>query len=135
VERTDAARHRLRARQLADESAHRDAAAGLEGLATAPGEAMSTPGETMTKPAEAVKALNDAQTGVLRKLLDLALATRTAGRRDVALGAAAFGVRLTLTPAPGRYTSVDTEGGRLHLDGYALTIEAAADRTRVAVAA
>jgi uncharacterized protein (TIGR02677 family) len=120
LERTDAARHRLRARQLAEESAHRDAAAGLEGLSTGP--------------AEAGIVLDDAQTAVLRRLLDLALATRTAGRRDVPLGAAAFGVRLTLTPVPGRYTSVWTDGGRLHLDGYELTV-AAADRSRVAVAA
>jgi hypothetical protein len=35
---------------------------------------------------------------------------------------------------PGHYTSVVTSGGRLLLDGYALTV-AAAERSRVAVAA
>ena len=35
-----------------------------------------------------------------------------------ALAAAAFGVRLTLTPTPGRFTTVSTKAGRLHLDGY-----------------
>jgi hypothetical protein len=62
---------------------------------------------------------------VLRRLLDVALAARATGRADAPLAAAAFGVRLTLTPTPGRFATVVTAAGRLHLDGYALTVSAA----------
>jgi uncharacterized protein (TIGR02677 family) len=114
VERSDAARRHLRERQLADERRHVEAAAALAAT-DAGGDA----------------ALDDEQAAVLRRLLDVALAARTAGRADVPLGAAAFGVRLTLTPTPGRFATVYTKAGRLHLDGYALTVTAAA-RTRAA---
>ncbi len=59
------------------------------------------------------------------RLLDIALAARVGGRAGVPLAAAAHGVRLTLTPTPGRFTTVRTAGGRLHLNGYALTVTAA----------
>jgi uncharacterized protein (TIGR02677 family) len=114
VERSDVARRHLRERQLADERRHVEAAAAL--AATDAGDDA---------------ALDDEQAAVLRRLLDVALAARTAGRADAPLAAAAFGVRLTLTPTPGRFTTVSTKAGRLHLDGYALTVTAAA-HTRVA---
>ena len=114
VERSDVARRHLRERQLADERRHVEAAAALAAT-DAGGDA----------------ALDDEQAAVLRRLLDVVLAARTAGRVDAPLGAAAFGVRLTLTPTPGRFTTVDTKAGRLHLDGYALTVTAAA-HTRAA---
>jgi uncharacterized protein (TIGR02677 family) len=114
VERSDVARRHLRDRQLADERRHVEAAAAL--AATDAGDDV---------------ALDDEQAAVLRRLLDVALAARTSGRADVPLAAAAFGVRLTLTPTPGRFTTVSTKAGRLHLDGHALTVTAAA-HTRVA---
>jgi Protein of unknown function (DUF2397) len=114
VERGDAARRHLRERQLADERRHVQAAAALAGLED---------GDDST--------LDDEQAAVLRRLLDIALAARTAGRADVPLAAAAFGVRLTLTPVPGRFTTVGTKAGRLHLDGYELSVTAAA-HTRAA---
>jgi hypothetical protein len=77
--------------------------------------------------------LDEAQTGVLLRLLDIGLAARAAGRADAPLAAAAFGVRLTLTPTPGRFTTVLTKAGRLHLDGYALRVTAAA-HTKAAAA-
>lgn len=110
VERSEAARRYLRERQLAEERRHAEAAAGL---------------------ADQDADLDDAQAAVLLRLLDIALAARAAGRADTALAAAAFGVRLTLTPTPGRFQTVPTKAGRLHLDGYALTVTAAT-RTRVA---
>ncbi|MEU2614267.1 DUF2397 family protein, partial [Micromonospora sp. NPDC007271] len=69
--------------------------------------------------------LDEAQTGVLLRLLDIALAARVGGVARTPLAAAAHGVRLTLTPAPGRFTTVLTAAGRLHIDGYALTVTAA----------
>ena len=107
VERSEAARRHLRERQLAEERRHVEAAAGLAEQA---GDAH----------------LDEAQAAVLLRLLDIALAARAAGRADAALAAAAFGVRLTLTPTPGRFQTVPTKAGRLHLDGYALTVTAAA---------
>jgi len=115
LERSDAARRHLRERQLADERRHVEAAAGLAATDAGGGA-----------------ALDDEQATVLLRLLDVALAVRTAGRADVPLGAAAFGVRLTLTPTPGRFSTVHTKAGRLHLDGYALTVTAAA-HTRAAM--
>jgi uncharacterized protein (TIGR02677 family) len=114
IERSDATRQYLRERQLADERRHVEAAATLA-VADAGGDTV----------------LDDEQAAVLRRLLDIALAARTAGRAGAPIGAAALGVRLTLTPTPGRFTTVVTKAGRLHLDGYALTITTAA-RTRVA---
>jgi uncharacterized protein (TIGR02677 family) len=111
LERFDAARRQLRERQLAEERRQVEAAATMAG--------------------NDGSILDDAQAGVLRRLLDLALAGRTAGRADVPVAAAAFGIRLTLTPAPGRFTTVATKAGRLHLDGYTLHITAAMN-TKVA---
>jgi uncharacterized protein (TIGR02677 family) len=108
IDRSDRARHHLRERQLAEERRHVEAAAGLAR-------------SVLDVDAE----LDEAQADVLRRLLSLVLAARVAGRRDVPLAAAAFGVRLTLTPAPGRFATVATVKGRLHLDGYALTVSAA----------
>jgi len=108
VDRSDAARRHLRERQLADERQYVAAAAALTGDND-----------------ELVADLDEAQATVLRRLLDIALAARAGGRAGAPLAAAAFGVRLILTPTPGRFTTVHTKGGRLHLDGYALTVTAA----------
>ncbi|MFR9779406.1 TIGR02677 family protein [Micromonospora sp. MS34] len=107
VDRGEDRRHRLRADQLARERQLADAAGvlaeeGLDGL-----------------------RLDEAQTAVLLRLLDIALAARVGGAARAPLAAAAHGVRLTLTPTPGRFTTVATAAGRLHLDGYALTVAAA----------
>jgi uncharacterized protein (TIGR02677 family) len=110
VERSDAARRHLRDRQLAEERRQVEAAAAL---------------------ADNDADLDEAQTAVLRRLLDIVLASRAAGRKDAPLSAAAFGVRLTLTPTPGRFATVSTKFGRLHLDGYALSVADAA-HTRAA---
>ncbi len=112
VERSDVARRRLREHQLAQERGQVEAAAGL---------------------ADNDAPLDEAQTGVLLRLLDIGLAARAAGRADVPLAAAAFGVRLTLTPTPGRFTTVPTKSGLLHVDGYALAVTAAA-HTKAAAA-
>jgi uncharacterized protein (TIGR02677 family) len=114
VERSDAARRHLRERQLAEERRHVEAAEAL---------AAADAGGGVT--------LDDEQVTVLLRLLDIVLAARPAGRADAPLAAAAFGVRLTLTPAPGRFTTVTTKAGRLHLDGYELSVAAAA-HTRAA---
>ena len=105
VERSDVARRRLRERQLAEERGQVEAAAGL---------------------ADNDAPLDEAQSGVLLRLLDIGLAARAAGRADAPLAAAAFGVRLTLTPTPGRFTTVPTKSGLLHIDGYTLAVTAAA---------
>ncbi len=117
VERSDAARRHLRQRQLDQERRHTEAAAGLADA-----------------PLDGDAELDEAQVGVLRRLLDVALAARAAGRADAPLAAAAFGVRLTLTPTPGRFATVATVKGRLHIDGYAVTVTPAA-HTRVTGAA
>ncbi|MFI5955655.1 TIGR02677 family protein [Cryptosporangium sp. NPDC051539] len=105
VERSEATRRILRERQVAEERRQSEAAGRL---------------------VDAEKDLDESQVAVLRRLLDIALSTRVAGRRDVPLAAAAFGVRLTLTPCPGQFTTVQTETGRLHLDGYTLSVAPAA---------
>lgn len=110
IERAQPSRQVLRERQVADDRQRAAAASGLV-AAYSGGDGMAS--------------LDAAETGALRRLLDIALGARVAGRADVPLAAAAFGVRLTLTPTPGRFTSVITESGRLHLDGYALTVTAA----------
>lgn len=114
IERAEPSRSVLRQRQVADERRQAEAAAGLAA-------------------AEGTAPLDAAQAGVLLRLLDIAFTTRTAGRADVPLAAAAFGVRLTLTPTPGRFSTVLTETGRLHLDGYELTVTVA-EHSRAAVA-
>jgi uncharacterized protein (TIGR02677 family) len=114
VERSEAARRYLRERQLADDRQQAEAAAALAGGEAGDGA-----------------VLDESQAGVLCRLLDIALAARSAGRADVPLAAAAFGVRLTLTPTPGEFTTLCTKAGRLHLDGYAVTVTTAV-HTRVA---
>ena len=108
IDRGDEQRHRLRGAQLVQERRLAEAAGEL---------ALHGP---------AVK-LDQEQGIVLRRLLDLALSARSG---TGAVAAAAYGVRLTLTPAPGRYSTVETTDGRLHLDGYELTV-AAAEHTAV----
>ena len=39
--------------------------------------------------------------------------------------AAAYGVRLTLTPMPGEVTTIATVDGQLHLDGFVLSVSQA----------
>src|SRR6266511_1176157 len=73
--------------------------------------------------------LDKAQTEVLLRLLGIALAARVAGSRWVPLVASAYGIRLTLTPAPGRFCTVATADGALHLDGFALSVTAAEHTT------
>lgn len=111
VERCDAARRHLRQRQLDQERRHVEAAAGLAGAVP-----------------HAEAELDEAQLDVLLRLLNMALAARVAGRPAVPLAAAGFGVRLTLTPTPRRFATVATVKGRLHLDGYSLSVTPA-DRT------
>jgi uncharacterized protein (TIGR02677 family) len=106
IDRSDASRRALRERQVTDERRQAEAAGRL--VSDGP-----------------LDKLDEAQTMAVRRLLDIALSARVAGRTDVPLAAAAFGVRLTLTPCPGRFTTVDTETGRLHLDGYELSVTAA----------
>jgi uncharacterized protein (TIGR02677 family) len=106
VDRSDAARQHLRERQLAEERRDAEAAATLASDDTDVGS----------------DVLDDGQATVLRRLLDIALAARIAGRPDAPVAAAAFGVRLTLIPTPGRFTTVHTKSGRLHMDGYALAV-------------
>jgi uncharacterized protein (TIGR02677 family) len=104
IDRSESSRRALRERQVAEERRQAEAATSLIGAET----------------------LTDDQAGALRRLLDIALTTRQAGRREVPLAAAAFGVRLTLTPCPGRFTTVPTASGRLHIDGFELSVTAAA---------
>lgn len=111
IDRGDHRRQRLRQSQLEREQRLVTAAAGLSGFADA--------------------ALDETQTEVLLRLLDIALAARVAGSWDVPLVGAAYGMRLTLVPAPGRFCTVSTAGGALHLDGFTVEItEAAHTATR-----
>lgn len=98
----EAGRARLRRDRLADERRMTEAAADLVRIDLAS------------------DVLDDAQVAVLLRLLDLALAARTAGRAPVHVAAAAHGVRLQLTLRPDTYTTVTTKHGRLHIDGYAV---------------
>lgn len=103
IDRADSGRARLRTAQLAEQAAQRAAAAGLatDGVY----------GRRLTK----------AETAVLLALLDRALAARVPTSAVVRAAGAAYGVRLTLHPHPTSST-VDTEGGRLHLDGVRLEV-------------
>ncbi|GLY06927.1 TIGR02677 family protein [Actinoplanes sp. NBRC 101535] len=102
IDRSERSRQVLRERQVAEERRHAEAAAGLAGA----------------------EVLDEAQVVALRRLLDIALSAR--GPKDQKMSATAFGVRLTLAPAPGRFTTVRTGSGWLHLDGYELTVTPAA---------
>ncbi|MEV0895679.1 TIGR02677 family protein [Actinoplanes sp. NPDC049802] len=116
LDRSEGARQMLRERQVAEERRQAEAAAGLVGA----------------------EVLTGAQAAALRRLLDIALAARAAGRADAPLAAAAFGVRLTLVPRPGRFTTIPTESGNLHVDGYEVAVTPAGHtgirRTEPAVA-
>ena len=108
LDRGDDRRTALRQRQLAEEQ--RLAAAAAELAEVGVGQ----------------RPLDRAQAGVLLRLLDIALAARAGGRSGVPLVASAHGVRLTLTPAPGRFAAVPTVDGTLHIDGFALSVVPAA---------
>jgi uncharacterized protein (TIGR02677 family) len=103
LDRAAERRSRLRAEQLAAERRLAEAAGRLAGAGVG------------TEP------LDEAQTEVLLRLLDLALAARVTGAAHP-LAAAVHGVRLTLTPAAGTFTTVPTVGGALHLDGFTLSV-------------
>jgi uncharacterized protein (TIGR02677 family) len=107
LDRCEDRRARLRHVQLAEERRFAEAAAGLAEV------------EMGEHP------LDQAQTDVLLRLLDIALAARVPGSRQVPLVARAHGIRLTLTPAPGRFTTVPTAGGALHLDGFTVCVSVA----------
>ncbi|MET8311439.1 MULTISPECIES: TIGR02677 family protein [unclassified Micromonospora] len=108
LDRGDDRRHRLRGDQLARERRLTDAAAVLAADGVTTGHRLDEP-----------------QAQVLLRLLDIALAARVGGAAAVPLAAAAHGVRLTLTPTPGRFSTVSTAAGQLHLDGYELRVTAA----------
>jgi uncharacterized protein (TIGR02677 family) len=103
VDRADPGRARLRSAQLAEQAAQRAAATAL-----ATGGVYG-------------RRLSKAEATVLLALLDRALTARVPTSAVVRAAGAAFGVRLTLHPAPGTST-VETEGGRLHLDGVRLEL-------------
>jgi uncharacterized protein (TIGR02677 family) len=120
LERSPGQRDRLRERQLAAERRSTAAATRLI--------EQHADGDL-----DACVELDEQQLAVLRRLLDVALAARAGGRIDVPLAAAAYGVRLTLTPTPHRFTTVATTTGRLHLHGYALSVTPA-EHTAAALA-
>jgi uncharacterized protein (TIGR02677 family) len=107
LEREDGVRAALRTRLLVQEREFAAAAAGL--VDAEMGD----------------RRLDEAQSAVLLRLLDLVLAARVPAARPVPVTAAAHGVRLTLTPTPGRFTAVPTVAGILYLDGFALRVEPA----------
>jgi uncharacterized protein (TIGR02677 family) len=115
VERADDRRAQLRATQLAQERR-------LAGAAARFAEAVDGEPAQLDRRHE---PLDRAQVGVLLRMLDLVLAARVAGRAPVPLAAAAHGIQLTLTPAPGRFATVPTTGGALHLDGFTLAVSPA----------
>lgn len=115
LDRGDDRRTRLRQAQLAQERRLAEAAAELAAVDRA-------------DLARGAHPLDEDQASVLLRLLEMALTARTPGRRPVPLVAAGYGVRLTLTPTPGRFTTVSTKNGDLHLDGFTLTV-APADHT------
>ena len=123
LDRQDERRAQLRHQQLEQERRLAEAGAALVELGSA---------------GPAVEPLDPDQTGVLLRLLDIALATRSAGARRVPLIASAHGVRLTLTPADNTFTSVPTRDGVLRIDGFTLTVtpaQRAPQRARELVAA
>jgi uncharacterized protein (TIGR02677 family) len=112
VDRVEGARAALRARQVAQDRALAEAASGLVDAGSVDAELGGW-------------ALDEPQTAVLLRLLDLALAARAPVGRPVPVTASAHGVRLVLTPTPGRFTTVPTTGGVLYLDGFALSVRPA----------
>jgi uncharacterized protein (TIGR02677 family) len=106
LDRAESGRARLRDAQLVEERRLREAATSLA--------------ETGLDQ----RILDDAATALLLRLLDRVLANRPASAIGVPVVAAAFGVRLQLTPKPGTFTTVTTSRGALRIDGYALTVTA-----------
>ncbi len=104
LDRAVASRSRLREAQHAEERRLTEAAARLTGTGLDE------------------QVLDEAATALLLRLLDRILAARPAGPIRVPLVAAAFGVRLQLTPKPDTFATVVTTHGRLRIDGYALTV-------------
>jgi uncharacterized protein (TIGR02677 family) len=102
VERNTATPRRLRDGQLADARRQRAAA------------------EELARGGVHGRELSEAETVVLLALLDRTLGARAPIRGTVASGSA-HGVRLTLEPCAG-VAYVDTVRGRLHLDGFRLTV-------------
>jgi uncharacterized protein (TIGR02677 family) len=103
LERNDAGRRRLREQQLAQRQAATTAARSLaiDGIDG--------------------RVLDEAETELVLRLLDLALAARVTVSGAVGGSGSAFGVRLTLRPHPVS-TMVRTVRGRLHLDRLALVV-------------
>jgi uncharacterized protein (TIGR02677 family) len=117
VARDEASRTRLRGGQLADQRVLAEAAAIL------------------AERGAYHDILDEARTVLLLRLLDVALSARGAGPGANRIAGAAHGVRLTLVRVEGT-TTVRTERGLLHLDGYALEIKPfAAARSRPAILA
>jgi uncharacterized protein (TIGR02677 family) len=103
VARNEASRRRLRGGQLADQQALAEAATILAERGAYDG------------------VLDESRTVLLLRLLDVALAARGSGPGATRISGAAHGIRLTLI-ATGVTSTVRTERGLLHLDGYSLEI-------------
>lgn len=108
VDRCDDRRAELRRQRLAEERRFAEAGAALSDMDIGSGIPLDRP-----------------QAAVLLRLLEIALGARVAAARRIPLVAAAYGLRLTLMPVPGAFTTVPTVDGALHLDGYALTVTVA----------
>ncbi|NLU84919.1 TIGR02677 family protein [Rhodococcus sp. HNM0569] len=100
--RDDAGIRRLRERQLAEQKVRADAAASLAGDGVYN------------------RTLDDAETGVLLRLLDTAMSVRT-GPGTPSISGTADGIRVTVQLG-GSSTVVDTARGRMHLDGMELAV-------------
>ncbi|THV41174.1 TIGR02677 family protein [Glycomyces buryatensis] len=112
LQRNDAERRRLRERQLTDNARRTAAAAELV---------------EQTRDGFAGPVLTEAQTALLLRLLDAALASRN-GPLNHPISATAHGIRLRLEPDLGGRTTVACKSGSLHLDGVRLTITAGGRR-------
>jgi uncharacterized protein (TIGR02677 family) len=103
LERNDAARRRLRERQLVSAAQQREAAGRLA--------AGGPHGRVLSEP----------ETAVLLALLDRALGARVPVRARVRVSGSAHGVRLVLEACE-EVTTVETVRGRLHLDRIRLSV-------------
>jgi uncharacterized protein (TIGR02677 family) len=104
LDRAESGRARLKEAQLAEESRMRAAAMSLADTGLEH------------------HVLDDAATALLLRLLDRVLANRPTGVIRVPVVAAAFGIRLQLTPKPDSVATVVTTQGTLRIDGFALTV-------------
>lgn len=104
IDRAESGRVRLREAQLAEERRMRAAATSLADTGLEH------------------HVLDDAATTLLLRLLDRVLANRPTGMIRVPVVAAAFGIRLQLTPKPDSVATVATTHGTLRIDGFALTV-------------